>query len=58
MQIHYLYFQQIWKTLNKIIPKMTRMDGTLQGKLPSDDYWYTVKLEDGREVKGHFSLKR
>jgi gliding motility-associated-like protein len=26
--------------------------------LPSDDYWYTIKLEDGREAKGHFSLKR
>lgn len=34
-------------------------DGTFNGsQLPSDDYWYTVKLEDGREAKGHFSLKR
>ncbi len=34
-------------------------DGTFNGtSLPSDDYWYTIKLEDGREAKGHFSLKR
>jgi gliding motility-associated-like protein len=26
--------------------------------LPADDYWFTLKLEDGRETKGHFSLKR
>ncbi len=26
--------------------------------LPADDYWFTLKLEDGREAKGHFSLKR
>ena len=25
--------------------------------LPGDDYWYTIKLDDGREAKGHFSLK-
>jgi gliding motility-associated-like protein len=23
----------------------------------SDDYWFTAKLQDGREIKGHFSLK-
>jgi gliding motility-associated-like protein len=26
----------------------SRMDGTFGQPLPSDDYWYTVKLEDGR----------
>jgi hypothetical protein len=29
----------------------------LMETLPSDDYWYTAKLQDGRETKGHFSLK-
>ncbi|NDP26061.1 MAG: T9SS type B sorting domain-containing protein [Flavobacterium sp.] len=34
-------------------------DGTFNGvPLPADDYWFTLKLEDGRETKGHFSLKR
>lgn len=26
--------------------------------LPSSDYWFVIVLEDGRLVKGHFSLKR
>jgi gliding motility-associated-like protein len=34
-------------------------DGTFSGAaLPADDYWFTLKLEDGREAKGNFSLKR
>jgi gliding motility-associated-like protein len=26
--------------------------------LPSTDYWYRIELEDGRILKGHFSLIR
>jgi gliding motility-associated-like protein len=34
-------------------------DGTLNGiQLPSTDYWFVVKREDGRELKGHFSMVR
>ena len=34
-------------------------NGTINGiPLPADDYWFTLKLDDGREAKGHFSLKR
>jgi len=34
-------------------------DGTLNGyKLPSDDYWFVVKRQNGKEYKGHFTLKR
>jgi gliding motility-associated-like protein/uncharacterized delta-60 repeat protein len=34
-------------------------DGTYNGNsLPADDYWFVLNLEDGRSVKGHFSLKR
>ena len=34
-------------------------DGNFNGKpLPSSDYWYSVYFEDGRNLKGHFSLKR
>jgi len=34
-------------------------DGTYNGKrLPADDYWFVITLEDGREVKGHFALIR
>lgn len=34
-------------------------DGTLNGKdLPSTDYWFVVTRANGKEFKGHFSLKR
>jgi gliding motility-associated-like protein len=34
-------------------------DGTLNGQnLPSSDYWFVVKRENGKEYRGHFSLKR
>ena len=34
-------------------------DGTLNGKnLFSSDYWFVIKLENRREIKGHFSLVR
>jgi gliding motility-associated-like protein len=34
-------------------------DGKLNGVLlPSDDYWFVVQRENGREYKGHFSMKR
>ncbi|WP_340202674.1 T9SS type B sorting domain-containing protein [Ascidiimonas sp. W6] len=34
-------------------------DGTFNGTLlPSADYWFWVILEDGRQFKGHFTLKR
>jgi gliding motility-associated-like protein len=42
-----------------VSPSSLGWDGTLNGEpLPADDYWFTLKLEDGREAKGHFSLKR
>ena len=34
-------------------------DGTFNGEqLFSSDYWFTVELGNGRNFKGHFSLKR
>lgn len=34
-------------------------DGTFMGgKLPSDDYWFVMQLNNSRTIKGHFSLKR
>ena len=34
-------------------------DGTYNGTaMPADDYWFSVKLEDGRTFTGHFSLMR
>lgn len=52
-------FDRYGKLLKQIIPSSQGWDGTFNGfLLPADDYWYTLKLEDGKEAKGHFSLKR
>jgi len=53
-------FDRYGKLLKQWVPSYSEgWDGTFNGTpLPSDDYWYTIKLEDGREAKGHFSLKR
>jgi gliding motility-associated-like protein len=54
----YIY-DRYGKLLKDIYPLGTGWDGTYLGKpLPADDYWYTSVLEDGRSIKGHFSLKR
>ncbi|CAM2962129.1 T9SS type B sorting domain-containing protein [Flavobacterium frigoris] len=52
-------FDRYGKLLKQVAPTSQGWDGTFNGlQLPSDDYWYTIKLEDGRAVNGHFSLKR
>jgi gliding motility-associated-like protein len=53
-------FDRYGKLLKQWVPGTTEgWDGTFNGNpMPGDDYWYTIKLEDGREAKGHFSLKR
>jgi gliding motility-associated-like protein len=52
-------FDRYGKLLKQITPSSNGWDGTYMGiPMPTDDYWYIVKLEDGRETKGHFSLKR
>lgn len=56
--IIYIY-DRFGKLLKQIHPLDLGWDGLFVGNpLPADDYWYTLKLEDNREVKGHFSLKR
>lgn len=52
-------YDRYGKLLTKINTKSEGWNGTFNGNpMPSDDYWFTIKLEDGREAKGHFSLKR
>jgi gliding motility-associated-like protein len=53
-------FDRYGKLLKQWVPSLNQgWDGTFNGvPLAADDYWYTLKLEDGREAKGHFSLKR
>lgn len=52
-------YDRYGKFIKDINPLDQGWDGTLNGYLlPADDYWYTLKLQDGRESKGHFTLKR
>ncbi|MCM5663958.1 T9SS type B sorting domain-containing protein [Galbibacter mesophilus] len=52
-------FDRHGRLIKELDPKGIGWDGTCNGvMLPSTDYWFRVLLEDGREFKGHFSLKR
>jgi len=52
-------YDRYGKFIHKIFALDDGWDGTLNGTpLPATDYWYVINLEDGRTVKGHFSLKR
>jgi len=52
-------FDRFGKLIKDINPQSQGWDGTFNSlPLPADDYWYTAKLENGKEIKGHFSLKR
>ena len=52
-------FDRFGKLLTKLNPLGAGWDGTNNGtNLPTSDYWFYVKLEDGRLFKGHFTLKR
>lgn len=51
-------YDRFGKLLKQILPTEIGWDGTLNGKkLPADDYWFSVKLQDGRIYKNHFTLK-
>lgn len=52
-------FDRFGKLLKQISPMSQGWDGTFNNEpLPANDYWYSVELEDGRNLKGHFTLKR
>ncbi|MGV3697986.1 T9SS type B sorting domain-containing protein [Flavobacterium sp.] len=52
-------FDRYGKLVTYLTPDSLGWDGMLNGKpLPSDDYWFVVNRENGKEYKGHFSLKR
>jgi len=54
-----LIFDRYGKLLKQLNPQSLGWDGTFNGQdLPSSDYWFHVKLQDGRIFKSHFSLKR
>ena len=52
-------FDRHGRLLAQITPGGVGWDGTYNGSpMPADDYWFRVKLEDGRMFTGHFSLMR
>ncbi|ULC58713.1 T9SS type B sorting domain-containing protein [Flaviramulus sp. BrNp1-15] len=51
-------FNRFGKLIKELNPLEEGWNGLLNGqKLPSDDYWFSVKLQDGRIFKNHFTLK-
>lgn len=54
----YIY-DRYGKLLKQLSPQGNGWDGTFKGSpVPSSDYWFHVKLQDGRIIKSHFTLKR
>ncbi|AWA30169.1 gliding motility protein [Flavobacterium magnum] len=56
-----VYIFDRYGKLLKEIPSGTDIgwDGVYNGNpLPADDYWFLLKLDDGRTARGHFTLKR
>jgi gliding motility-associated-like protein len=52
-------FDRYGKLLKELNPASNGWNGLFNGKeLPSDDYWFAITFEDGKTLKGHFSLKR
>ncbi|MBC8883854.1 T9SS type B sorting domain-containing protein [Flavobacterium piscinae] len=54
-----LIFDRYGKLLKTFFGNSIGWDGTSNGVLlPSSDYWFIVKRENGKIHKGHFTLKR
>lgn len=52
-------FDRYGKLVKQIDPLGEGWDGTFNGEpLPTSDYWFSATLQDGREFKSHFTLKR
>jgi gliding motility-associated-like protein len=52
-------FDRYGKLLKQLTVLSNGWNGTFNGTpLPADDYWFHLNLENGRTIKGHFSLKR
>lgn len=54
----YIY-DRYGKLITQLAPNDSGWDGTLNGnKLPSSDYWFVLKRQNGKTYTGHFALKR
>ncbi len=54
-----IIFDRYGKLIKKTKKNNASWDGNIDGSpAPSNDYWFIVTRENGKEFKGHFSLKR
>lgn len=54
-----LIFDRYGRLIAQVNRNEPAWDGSYQGqRLPADDYWYRLILDDGSETRGHFSLLR
>ncbi|MGB5420366.1 T9SS type B sorting domain-containing protein, partial [Algibacter sp.] len=54
-----LIFDRYGKLIKQLLVQDSGWDGTFKGNiLSTNDYWFKVFLEDGRQFSGHFTLKR
>lgn len=52
-------FDRYGNLLKQMTQNGTGWNGIFNGReMPSDDYWFTLLFVNGKNVKGHFSLKR
>lgn len=52
-------FNRFGKFIKEFQSSNLNWNGTLNGYLlPADDYWFNLIFENGKSIKGHFSLKR
>ena len=53
------FFDRYGKLLKQLAVMSNGWNGTFNGyALPADDYWFHLNFENGKIIKGHFSLKR
>jgi gliding motility-associated-like protein len=56
--IIYIY-DRYGKLLKQLSSDSSGWDGTFNGnKMPTSDYWFLLKRQNGVQYKGHFTLKR
>jgi|SRR5680860_254740 len=59
LQTPIFIFDRFGSLLAQIDPISSGWDGNYKGKpLTSSDYWFSVKLDNGKTLRGHFALKR
>jgi gliding motility-associated-like protein len=52
-------YDRYGKLVKEISTNTEGWDGSMNGQtLPSADYWFRFTLDNGKEFKGHFTLKR